>query len=205
MLEQLFGSKTRVNVLRLFMVKPDSPLYVREITRAVRSQINAVRRELENLEDIGLIKETAIQPIASVEEDPSASKRKYFILCQDNLLYPELRSLLLKSQLLQKRKFADEIVSLGNVDYVSLLGIFVEDGEAPTDLILVTRVPHRRIEQLIRRYERSLGHAIRYSLFSPSEFRERRNVMDKFLYGLFERPMMVMHNSIMNTGGTIVT
>src|SRR5579862_2051775 len=55
MVEQLFGSKTRVKLLRLFFSNPNRSFYVREITRKIDEQINSVRRELSNLLSIGII------------------------------------------------------------------------------------------------------------------------------------------------------
>ena len=55
MVEQLFGSKTRVKLLQLFLSNPNRSFYVREITRKIDEQINSVRRELANLLSIGII------------------------------------------------------------------------------------------------------------------------------------------------------
>src|ERR1700721_1668654 len=55
MIEQLFGSKTRVKLLQLFYSNPNRSFYVREITRKIDEQINSVRRELSNLLSIGII------------------------------------------------------------------------------------------------------------------------------------------------------
>src|SRR5580700_4053471 len=55
MIEQLFGSKTRVKLLQLFYSNPNRSYYVREITRKIDEQINSVRRELSNLLSIGII------------------------------------------------------------------------------------------------------------------------------------------------------
>src|SRR6201995_3521053 len=55
MIEQLFGSKTRVKLLQLFYSNPNRSFYVREITRKIDEQINSVRRELSNLLSIGVI------------------------------------------------------------------------------------------------------------------------------------------------------
>ncbi|MBO7664277.1 hypothetical protein J6S46_00220, partial [Candidatus Saccharibacteria bacterium] len=54
--EKLFGSKTRAKLLRLFFENPGKSFYVREMTRVIEEQINSVRRELLNLESIGIIK-----------------------------------------------------------------------------------------------------------------------------------------------------
>ena len=55
-LEKLFGSKTRTKLLSLFFSNPERSYYVREMTRVIDEQINSVRRELINLEGIGIIK-----------------------------------------------------------------------------------------------------------------------------------------------------
>src|SRR6187431_297117 len=55
MVEQLFGSKTRVKLLKLFYSNTNRSFYVREITRKIDEQINSVRRELANLLSIGII------------------------------------------------------------------------------------------------------------------------------------------------------
>src|SRR5688572_9794793 len=55
MIEQLFGSKTRVKLLYLFFGNPNRSFYVREITRKIDEQINSVRRELANLLSVGII------------------------------------------------------------------------------------------------------------------------------------------------------
>lgn len=55
-IEKLFGSKTRAKLLDLFFSDTGKSYYVREITRVIEEQINSVRRELINLESIGIVK-----------------------------------------------------------------------------------------------------------------------------------------------------
>ena len=55
MIDALFGSKTRVKLLHLFLSNPGKSFYVREITRLIDEQINSVRRELANMLSVGII------------------------------------------------------------------------------------------------------------------------------------------------------
>ena len=55
MIDALFGSKTRVKLLHLFLSNPGKSFYVREITRLIDEQINSVRRELANMLEVGVI------------------------------------------------------------------------------------------------------------------------------------------------------
>ena len=56
MLERLFSSRTRVKLLDLFLLHPEREIHVREICRITGQNINAVRRELANLEELGLLR-----------------------------------------------------------------------------------------------------------------------------------------------------
>jgi DNA-binding transcriptional ArsR family regulator len=53
---RLFTSRTRVKLLELFLLHPEREVHVREICRITGVNINAVRRELRNLEDLGLLR-----------------------------------------------------------------------------------------------------------------------------------------------------
>jgi DNA-binding transcriptional ArsR family regulator len=56
MLEHLFSSRTRVRLLGLFLLHPEKEVHVREICRITGLNINAVRRELANLEELGILR-----------------------------------------------------------------------------------------------------------------------------------------------------
>ena len=60
MIDSLFGSKTRIKLLNLFLNNPGRAFYVREITRAIDEQINSVRRELANLLGVGIIRSDTV-------------------------------------------------------------------------------------------------------------------------------------------------
>ena len=65
MVEQLFGSKTRVKLLQLFYSNPNRSFYVREITRKIDEQINSVRRELSApFDNIPAVREVAAWGLA---------------------------------------------------------------------------------------------------------------------------------------------
>jgi len=55
MLEKLFSSKLRVDLLSLFFGRPDEEFYVREIEKILREDVGNISRELKNLEGIGLL------------------------------------------------------------------------------------------------------------------------------------------------------
>ena len=85
-MEQLFGSKTRVKLLRLFFQNPNRSYYVREITRKIDEQINSVRRELANMLTIGIV------------SSDSRDNRLYYEVSQNYEHYDALRALFSESK-----------------------------------------------------------------------------------------------------------
>ncbi|MFZ2190374.1 MAG: hypothetical protein WA057_06770 [Candidatus Magasanikiibacteriota bacterium] len=185
MLEHLFGSKTRLKLLKIFFREPDTAFFVRELSRILDVQINAIRRELELLIKSGLIKE-------SETTDPDSKKagatlRKYYKLNTESILYPELHALLIKAQVLGEEQFSQDLKERGgDIKLLLLTGQFTGDKRAPSDLLIVGNLKERVIDKLISGYEKDFGFEIRYTTMDEKEFAERRHIMDKFIYAMFE-------------------
>lgn len=189
MLEHLFGSKTRVNILRTFFRQPDKAFYVRELTRLLEVQINAIRRELELLTKLGLVG-TVDAP--KDEAGGSGSKRKkYYSVNAESVLYSELHALLIKAQLLDEQELVRELIDKsGEIDLFLLTGRFTGDKRAPVEIFLVGELKERSVARLVKKYEKKFGFEIRYTTMSKKEFFERRHMMDKFVYSIFEANVM---------------
>ncbi len=180
MLEQLFGSRTRVKLLRLFLTNPAVPFYVREISRKVGEQLNSVRRELANLARLGIV-------IATSEHD-----KKFYQLNNSFVLAPELKAVLLKSQLLMEQDLIKKIQESGKVKYLALTGMFTNAKQAQTDILIVGKVERNLLVKAIERFQREVGKEVNYTLFSLREYNERRGVGDKFLLSILNSPQMVV-------------
>ena len=198
MLEHLFGSKTRVKLLKLFFMKPEQIFFVRELSRVVGVQINAVRRELELLLAIGLIKEAqAANKTPDEEIETGASLRRYYKLNPESIIHGELHALLLKEKIVGEQEFVKELEKkIGDVKLLLLTGMFTGDRRAQTDLLVVGNVKERALALMIQKYEKNFGFDIRYTALTESEFFDRRYVMDKFLYSLFEGPHLKVVNKL---------
>lgn len=85
----LFGSKTRVKILGLFFSNPRKQFFVRELEREAGVQINAVRRELANLEKVGLI-----DCLVSTYKQ-GGNHYKFYKLRKDSEFYKNLRRIIL--------------------------------------------------------------------------------------------------------------
>lgn len=180
MLEQLFGSRTRVKLLRLFLSHPERRWFVRELTRTIHEQINSVRRELLNLEKIGLVQST------------NEHHRKYYTVNSSANLYPELKALIVKSRFVAQKRSLERLVKHGRIEYLSLLGYFLDDAISATDVFIVGTVEKSIVQKLLNEFKEQFGQELRYTVMTPTEYRYRQEVTDKFLFTLLNSKQIVL-------------
>jgi len=188
MLEQLFGSRTRVKLLRLLLLNPEKKYYVRELTRILGEQINSVRRELENL--------TAIELVTSEKEN----QKKYFQANDACVLYDELQALVLKSHLTLEKDLIHGIKKLDNIKFLLVAGVFVEgdsqETESPTDILCVGGVDKQRLRMLIRRFRKDYPRDLKYTVMTEDEFAYRQEISDKFLHDILGSNNIIVINTL---------
>jgi len=185
MLDQLFGSKTRVKVLRLFFAKQDSKFFVREITRELNERINSVRRELENLEKIGLLK---------YEEK---NNKKYYFINKNFVLFEELRNIIVKARVLLEREYVRKLKQLNGAKYIVLTGYFVDlKDETLTDILIIGKIPKLIIEKIVNQMSAEFMVDLNYTLMDQKEFEYRRGMTDRFLYNILKNKKIVIIDKI---------
>ncbi len=185
MLEQLFGSKTRTKLLRLFFMKKEGRFYVREITRLIDERINSVRRELENLKTFGLIK------------DEIVNNKRYYHLDEDFTLFKELKDLVIKSRFFIEKEYIRKFKKLPGVKYVVLTGYFVGlKDKTLTDILIVGKVSKSKIESIVRRMSKEFLDDINYTIMDMKEFKYRKGMTDKFLYNILKNKKIVIIDKI---------
>ncbi len=187
MIEQLFGSKTRVKLLHLFYANPNRSFYVREITRKIDEQINSVRRELSNLLTIGIIK------------SDTSGNRLYYEVNQRYQHYNSLRSMFTemntkKDKVVAKSggDIASRLKETGSIDLAILSGFFVKNPSMPVDLLIVGDVNRSRLAKVVRELETEENHEVRYAVFNKEEFDYRYDLSDRFLSIILEAKHTVL-------------
>jgi predicted transcriptional regulator len=193
MLEHLFGSKTRAKLLTVFVHHPEQAFFVRELTRAIDTQINAVRRELENLVELGLV----VEAVASTDEGKRPGlKRKYYKMNETFPLLGEIRTLITKAHVLMERRLDREISALGDIQYLALLGAFIGKQGAPVDVFIIGETDEKALAKLMQRLEKELGFEINFTCMTVPDFKYRKEITDRFLYSILESPKNVMVNKL---------
>jgi hypothetical protein len=190
MVEQLFGSKTRVKLLQLFYGNPNRSFYVREITRKIEEQINSVRRELANLLSIGII------------SSDTTNNRLYYEVNQKFEYYDALREIfgggngktIVKEPASKKSKTVakDDLKAIGKVDLAFYTGQFTRDESSGIDLLLVGDINHNALQKFITELESKEGKDIRYTSLSTADFIYRRQIKDRFITNALKAKKQVL-------------
>ncbi len=189
MIEQLFGSKTRVKLLRLFYSNPNRSFYVREITRKIDEQINSVRRELANLLSIGII-----------SSDTNENKL-YYEVNQTYDYYDPLSAIFgvkgaKKQTTVGKIPVPDDqeqaLKALGNVELAIYTGQFTRDETSGTDILIVGDINQTKLTKFITALEEKEGKDLRFTVMTASDFSYRQEVKDRFLANVMNSKKQVL-------------
>ncbi|HCH34493.1 MAG: putative transcriptional regulator [Candidatus Saccharibacteria bacterium GW2011_GWC2_48_9] len=177
MIDALFGSKTRVKLLHLFLNNPGKSFYVREITRLIDEQINSVRRELSNMMGIGII--------TSKNDD----NKLYYEINQRYEYYVPLRAIFADEQVETKaaavagssKSWTDDFAQLPGVRLVVTAGVLVRGSASAIDVLLVGDVPAAKLKAAVKAAEKVEGRELNYTSMPYEEFYYRLSVRDKFV------------------------
>ncbi len=194
MIEQLFGSKTRVKLLQLFYSNPNRSFYVREITRKIDEQINSVRRELANLLSIGII------------SSDDQQNRLYYEVNQKYEFYRPLAAIFGKGSVKDlgkapaaKSDDVSDIRNIGNVQLALLTGQFTRDETAGIDLLIVGDVNGVKVQKYVKDLEEKEGREVRYAVMDLKEYEYRKQIKDRFLLAVMNAKKQIIidkHNEV---------
>ncbi|MDD1653906.1 MAG: winged helix-turn-helix domain-containing protein [Methanomicrobiales archaeon] len=182
LLRRLFTSGTRVNLLTLFLLDPERERYPREMERDTGENINAVRRELRNLEELGLV------------TSASRGRQRWYAVNRAFFLYPELSAMVQKTRGLIPL-IRRHLEGVGGIGYAFLYGPSAREGglwSGDLNLFAMGDADPALVATEIREMERRLGREIHTLLLTPLAFRDRLGNRDPALRNLMEGPKVVI-------------
>ena len=177
--EKLFGSKTRAKLLQLFFENPEKSFYVREMTRVIDEQINSVRRELINLENIGIIK------------NETFDNKIYYSANSKHPFTKPLVEIFSKKSSSAKDKDTKESVWESYCRPVKnyLKGLIVTNrlpGQEGIDLLIIGNDKTKKLTRWAEVVEKRQGKPINYVIMTPDDFSYRKSVHDRFVSEVLE-------------------
>ena len=171
MLNKLFSSKVRVELLKLFLFNPDNSFYQRELALRTSMPIRGVQREVERLASVGLITRF------------TSGNRVYYKVNKKCPIYEELKKIVLKTAGIA------EVIRGGLTDSQSIRVAFIygsyakgeEDLSSDIDLLVIGDISSKQLSALLSGPKRELGRAIDYVVFPVKELNKRIEQKNHFL------------------------
>jgi hypothetical protein len=178
-LEKLFGSKTRTKLLALFFESPQKSFFVREITRVIDEQINSVRRELLNLDSLGIIRSETFE------------NKVYYTANSKHVFFRPLVEIFSKRLVISKdnpvvRGGWDEYIKPVKKYLRALLITNRAPGQDGLDMLIIGDDRTRKLTRWAEVVEKKEGRPLNYAILSNEDFTYRKSVRDKFLLEVFE-------------------
>lgn len=162
-LKSLFSSAIRADLLALLLNNPDERFYVREIATLLRKNPSGVKRELDNLEKMGILTSKKVANL------------KYFQAEKSSPLFSELKSLIAKSLGVHGALKASLKTSGAKIAFIH--GPYAESEEAVTvDLLIIG--PASVTTDGYKDIEEKFGKKIQVTIIDEQEFRQKRESGD---------------------------
>ena len=158
MIETLISSKTRIKLLLKFFLNSNTTAYLRGLESEFGESTNAIRQELNRLEDAGMLTSKA------------KGNKKYFRANTGHPLFHEIHNILLKHIGLDH--IVDNVINrLGNVEQVYLAGQFARGLDSQIiDLLFVGDIDKNYLLSLVEKAEGIIERKVRYLIYSAAEF-----------------------------------
>jgi hypothetical protein len=182
MLRRLFSSQTRVDLLVLFLSRPEERFYVRELARQLKRDIS---RELDNLEKAGILQSVKVGNLL------------YYSANLQSPVYPELKAMIDKTRAVPGT-IAAALRKLEGVVVAFLYGAKADalaTDAGALDLIIVGSPDMAALNQTVAQLEQRLRREINLLVFDRAEFARRREEGDPFLTEVLQGDRVVLVGS----------
>lgn len=159
MLDTLITSKTRIKLLLKFFLNANNKAHLRGLANELGESSNAVRLELNRLQDAGMIHAT------------SQGNKKLYQVNTTHPLYNEINSIVFK--FIGLDVLVERIITkLGSLNAVYLSGDLANGIDSPIiDLIFVGETINTSyLAQLVDKAEHYVNRKIRYINYSPQDW-----------------------------------
>lgn len=173
-LEKLFGSKTRAKLLTLFFENPDKSYYVREITRVIEEQINSVRRELTNLNALGLVKVETYENKVYY----SANAKHPFARAMTEIFSKKINAV--QDMDVHRASWDEYSKPVKNI-LAALIVTNRMPGQDGVDLLIIGDDRAKKLTHWAEVVEKKQGKPLNYVILSRDDYLYRKSVKDKFL------------------------
>lgn len=198
-LAKLFGSSSRVKIIKLFLFNPTQGFSKADVIRRAKVSASVVRKEINMLEQIGMLKRCTFYPTTTPEEErgekPKEKKIAGFMVDPSFEFLRQLQSLLIHINPLRHDEILKRLSGVGKLKLVIIAGVFIQNWDSRLDILIVgDRIKMGMVDQALRYLESEIGKELRYAAFETDDFKYRLNIYDKLIRDVIDYP----HQKIVN-------
>ena len=182
MLEKLFTSKARVKILELLIFDPLSEFHLRDISRRVNVSAPYVRKEMDQLKKINLVKEVV------------KGNLKLYRINKDSPIIEDIKRIFIKTDSLGNLLF-EELSEISKINYALIYGSFARGEETENsdiDLLIVGSLDEEKLVPRIGEIEKRIAREVNYILWTPEEFKKKVKERQNLVFDIIDKPFIML-------------
>jgi len=186
MLKKILISRVRIKILEKYLLNPNSSYHVRGLVRELNEEINAVRRELINLEEAGLLK--------------SRDEKNMVIYTLDNSspYINELRTLFFKNSKLGQR-IIKRVQRLDGLKALVITESFLtgkHKSDTDIDMLFLGDTRVKQIKDVVNELEKDLEKEIRATIMKQEDFEFAKKKKDPVVTNLLDQKLIQVYGDL---------
>lgn len=167
---QLFKSKIRAGLLRLFFYNPQKEFYIRQLAKILNTSAGNTQKELRKLEADAIIKSKKMGNL------------RIYTLNQTLPLYPVLQQIITKTIGIES-VLKENLKYLPGIKYAFIFGSYAKGelkADSDIDLFIVGNINEDGLLKIIKNVEKMILRDINYHIDTSKSFHEK--LKEKYFY-----------------------
>lgn len=209
-LAKLFGSDTRVKLMRLFLFNPDASYSADGVLLKSKANKKEFKKEIGTLMNIGLVKKKSIVREITLKKKKKVVTKKIhengFTLDPKFPYLQALKNLLIMVSLHADDTLVKKFSHVGRIKLFIASGVFIQEWDTRVDLLIVgDDINMTKLDGVMKSIEAEVGKEITYSAFETEDFEYRYGMHDRLIRDVLDLPHTTLVDKIgIDEGKTIV-
>jgi hypothetical protein len=185
-LEKLFGSASKVKIMRLFIFNPDHFFDPKAVSLRSRINIAQARKDMSLLQKIGLIKPRGAK----------GNRRTWFLNEEFPYLLP-LRELMSYTISVSYEEMVKKLSRVCKLKSLVLSGLFINHFDSRADMLIIgNSIQKDALHLVIKKMESEIGRELKYAVLDTDDFKYRLSVGDRLVRDILEYPHRIAFDRI---------
>ncbi len=197
----LFGSESRLKIMRLFLFNPEVSFDVESISQKTKVKSKNVKKEISILEKSDLIHRRSFFKTINKKKRgkliETKKRTKGYCLNNHFSYLASLRHLLMSTKTLEDEKIVRGLSRAGKLRFITVAGVFTQDKDSRLDMLIVgNSINKSALSGAIKKIEAELGSDIIYAFFETPDFEYRLSMNDRLIRDVLDYPHKVLLDKI---------